>query len=170
MTTTRPTADEHDEYYSAYTGRVPEGRITDLMDSQIAEFRAVLDRVSESDAGVLHDPYTWTIKQVVGHMIDVERVFSYRALRWASGDHRPIIGMDQNPWVDNTDYETPSLASLVDELELCRRANICLFRRLKETAWDERGEADGNVMTVRAAAYCLVGHISHHLEIIATRV
>lgn len=166
----RPELTEHLEYFSLYIDRVPDGPIVDLMESQISNFRDVLDPIDESSANVLHAPYTWTIKQVVGHLIDVERVFAYRALRFASNDLRPILGMEQNDWVDNTDYESPSLRLLCDELEACRRANLFLFKRLKPDCWDLGGKADGNHMTVRAAAYCLVGHITHHLDIIKSRL
>ena len=165
-----PDRSEYAEYYGTYIDRVPDGNITEYLDSQIAEFRKVLDSIDESTASVLHEPYTWTIKQVVGHLIDAERVFGYRALRFASGDTRPIIGMEQNPWVDNSDYNTPTLAQLTEELEHSRRANLCFFRRIKPEAWDRKAAADGNDMTVRALAYCLVGHIIHHLEIIKSRV
>ncbi|MEM7455765.1 MAG: DinB family protein [Planctomycetota bacterium] len=166
----RPDASEHAEYYSLYINRVPDGDIREHLLNQIEEFRTVLDGIEEDDACVLHEPYTWTIKQVVGHLIDVERVFGYRALRFGSGDVRPIPGMEQNDWVDNTDYESPSLKFLTDELVHSRHANICFFVRLKPDAWDSRAEADGNEMTVRALAYCLVGHITHHLEIIKKRL
>lgn len=166
----RPAKNEYAKYYGTYIDRVPDGNIIEQLDSQIAKFRNVLDRIDEDEASVLHEPYTWTIKQVVGHLIDVERVFGYRALRFASGDDRPILGMEQNPWVDNTDYETPTLAVLTDELEYSRRANLSFFKRLKQDGWDRKGAADGNEMTVRAVAYCLVGHIIHHLEIVKSRL
>lgn len=169
-TNTPPTESEHAEYFGLYIGRVPTGDILEHLQRQIAEFRGVLDSIDEPTAGILHGTYTWTIKQVVGHLIDVERVFGYRALRFASGDERPILGMEQNPWVQNTDYDSPTLSSLVDELEYSRRANLSFFKRIKLEAWDRRGVVDGNEMTVRAVAYCLVGHIIHHLDIIHRRI
>ncbi len=165
-----PAKNEYAPYYGLYIARVPDGNIVSHFESQIGEFRAVLNAIDEFAANVLHGPYTWTIKQVVGHLIDAERVFGYRVLRFGSGDSRPIIGMEQNPWVDNTDYRTPRLAELVEEWEYSRRANLCFFRRLRPDAWDWKGTADGNEITVRALAYCLVGHIIHHLEIIKLRV
>lgn len=165
----RPAENEYAEYYAGYIGRVPDGDIVEILESQIADFRSLLDGIAEADACVLHEPYTWTIKQAVGHMIDTERVFSYRGLRWASGDSTPIPGFEQNEWVDATDWGSPTLAQLVDELEHCRRANVCMFRRLKPEAWDGGGPADGKKMTTRAVAYCLAGHIIHHTEIIKKR-
>jgi hypothetical protein len=165
-----PATDEYAEYYGNYIKLVPDGNIIDLMESQIQEMRDVLGSINEDEASVFHEPYTWTIKQVVGHMIDVERVFGYRALRFGCRDLRPILGMEQNPWVENTDYETPQIAALLEELEYSRLANLCFFKRLKPDAWGLRGVADGKEVTVRAIAYILVGHIIHHLDIIKKRV
>ncbi len=166
----RPETDEFAEYYGLYIGLVPDGNIVDLMKSQVVEIESLFENISEADASILHSPYTWTIKQVVGHLIDVERVFAYRALRFASADNRPILGMEQNPWVDNTDYESPTLKSLVEELVACRKANQLFFARLQPATWNLKGPADGNEMSVRALAYCLVGHIIHHTEIVKNRV
>ena len=166
----RPEPNEHAEYFGLYISHVPEGDIREFLKTQISEFRSVLDAIAEGDACILHEPYTWTIKQVVGHLIDVERVFGYRALRFGCGDLRPIHGMEQNEWVDHTDYETPTLRQLNEELELSRRANIMFFDRLKPEAWDNRAEADGNIMSVRALAYCIVGHVTYHLKIIESRL
>ena len=166
----RPDKSEYAEYYGNYINLVSDAEILNQLASQIGEFRNVLDSISEDQASVLHEPYTWTIKQVVGHLIDVEKVFGYRALRFGSGDVRPILGMEQDSWVDYTDYETPTLEALVEELEYSRKANLCFFKRLKPEAWNSQGTADGNEITVRALAYILVGHIIHHLDIVKQRV
>ena len=171
QTAIRPPLDtEYAEYFGLYIGRVPDGDIVDYLELQIAEFRKVLDSIDEKTAETLHQPYTWTIKQVVGHLIDVERVFGYRALRFSTGDVRPILGMEHDAWVAATDYQTPTLTALTDELEYARRANLCFFRRIKPEAWDETGTADEKQITVRAIAYILVGHIIHHLEIVKSRI
>ena len=165
-----PTDGEYAEYFGLYIGRVPDGDIVQFLELQTGQFQEVLGSIDEQTASVLHAPYTWTIKQVVGHLIDVERVFGYRALRFASGDERPILGMEQDSWVAHTDYVTPTLAALTEELGYSRRANHCFFKRIEAEAWDRKGTADGNEMTVRALAYCLVGHVTHHLEIIKSRL
>ncbi len=165
-----PTDSEYAEYYGLYIGRVPDGDIVEYLEMQTGQFREVLGAIDEQAAGIVHPPYTWTIKQVVGHLIDGERVFGYRALRFASGDERPILGMEQDSWVAHTDYVTPTLAELTEELRYSRLANLCFFKRIEAEAWDRRGTADGKEMTVRALAYCLVGHVTHHLEIIKSRL
>ena len=169
-TATRPATTEHAEYYGRYIDLVPDGDILELLENQIAEFTDVLNSVSEEQAGVLHEPYTWTIKQVVGHLIDVEKVFGYRAHRFACNDLRPILGMEQNDFVDGLDYESPLLSDLAVELKCSRRSNCYFLKRVPEGAWNRTGTADGNVISVRAAAYILVGHVTHHLEIIRKRL
>lgn len=169
-TTTRPEAEEYAPYYGLYINRVPPGDIIDQLENQISEFSDVLNSVSEEQACVLHDPYTWTIKQVVGHMIDCEKVFGYRAHRFACNDLRPILGMEQNDFVDNLDYDLPLLSDMAIELKCSRRSNLLFFKRIPENAWSRTGVADGNTISVRAIAYILVGHIIHHLEIIKQRV
>ena len=166
----RPSAAEYAEYYGLYIKRVPDGDILTLLENQIAEFTGALSAVTEAQAGVLHTPYTWTIKQVVGHLIDVEKVFGYRAHRFACNDLRPIIGMEQNDFVDNLDYKSTPLSDLVIELKCSRRSNLYFLKRIPPTAWSRTGTADGKTMSVRAIAYCLVGHVTHHLEIIEKRL
>ena len=168
--TPRPQENEFAEYYGRYINRVPEGDLVEILESQLTYVKSLLNNVGESDSNVVHPPYTWTIRQVVGHIIDVERVFAYRALRWASADSRSIIGMEQDDWVANTDWSTPSLSSLRDEFLLCREANLHMFKRLAPESWNRGGQADGGFMTVRAAAHCMAGHLIHHGIIIESRL
>jgi DinB superfamily len=166
----RPTTDEYFEYYATYINQVPDGDILQLAERQVSEMREFLGGISEAESMVVHPPYTWTIKQVVGHMIDAERIFADRLHRISSGDPQPQPGMDQDPYVANHDYEEPTLQVLLEELLLCRQANLLLIRRLKPTAWDVRGVASGYTFTVRALVWILVGHITHHLKIVRKRI
>jgi DinB superfamily len=166
----RPSNDEAFEYYFTYIRLVLPGNIIELAKKQIDELQVLFRDVPEAVAMKLHAPYTWTIKQVVGHMIDAERIFADRLHRFACGDFQPLPGMEQEPYVANCDYESPSLASLVDELCLCRQANVLLLRRLRPEVWSNRGIASGNPVTVRALACILVGHVNYHLEIVRKRL
>lgn len=165
-----PALDEYFEFYAGYVSQVPEGNLVSLAEAQITEMGDFFQNVAESQAVVLHAPYTWTIKQVVGHLIDTDRVFADRMHRFASADFQPLNGMDQNLYVENHDYKTPSLASLVEELLLGRRANVLLLRRIQPAAWDRRGVASDHTITVRALAYIQVGHITYHLKILKKRL
>lgn len=165
-----PQRDEYFEYYAKYVDRVPEGDIRVLLDEQVRTLRELFDGVSETTASIVHPPSTWTLKQVVGHLIDAERIFAERLHHFAMGDLQPLPGMNQEEYVAHADYETPSLATLVDELVLLRQANALLLRRLKPTDLAARGEASGHPVTVRALAWMLVGHIEHHLTIVRRRL
>ncbi|MBC7966717.1 MAG: DinB family protein [Fuerstia sp.] len=166
----RPSPDEYFEFYRKYVDQVPDGDLLTQMDAHVPELRSFFSNVAESDAVICHAPYTWTIKQVVGHMIDSERVFAERLHRFASGDLQPVPGIDQDIYVAGNDYETPALQSLVEELLLCRQANVLLVRRIKPQAWDNRGIASDHPVTVRAQAWILVGHINHHMRIVRQRL
>jgi DinB superfamily len=166
----RPNADEYFEYYANYINQVLDGDFFQMFENQVGELKTFFATVTEKEASVLHAPYTWTIKQVVGHLIDAERIFANRLHRFACGDLQPLAGMEQDPYVENSDYEKPTLKSLLDELLLLRQANILLLRRVKPSAWDNRGVASNHPITVRALAYILIGHINHHMRIFRKRL
>lgn len=166
----RPAPQEYDPYYGRYVDLVPEGDVCDLLKQQIAEFEGVLGAIPEEQSTVLHPPYTWTIRQAVGHLIDVEKMFGNRAHRFACNDVRPMLGMEQNDYVDNLDYNEPTLADLAIELKCTRRSNLLFLKRIPRPAWDRTGTVDSNPISVRAIAYTLAGHVTHHLEIIKRRV
>ncbi len=166
----RPVAEEYAPYYGQYIRLVPDGGILDLLENQIATLVDAFRVVPEDQEVVLHPPHTWTIRQVAGHMIDVEKVFGYRAHRFACNDLRPIPGMEQNDWVKNLNYKVTSLKELAVELQCARRANLLFLKRIPKESWDRTGAADGNTLSVRAVAYILVGHVTHHLSIIERRL
>ena len=166
----RPPASEYAPYYGKYIDLVPAQEILAQLKSQRDETVAFLRSIPESQAGVLHEPYTWTIRQVVGHLTDGERVFGYRALRIARGDATPLPGFDENAYAAAAESDGVSLAGLVDEFEAVRRANLLLFQHLPVEAWNRRGVASGQSLTVRALAYAIVGHARHHLAIVRKRL
>ncbi len=165
----KPESDEYAEYYEPYMQLVGESDLLVALDDQIAEFNGTLD-ISESEAEVSHEPYTWTIKQVVGHLIDNERVFAYRAMRFAVADPIELPGYEQDDYVANSDYQTVTLQQLKDEFVQLRKSNLLMLRRIRPAAWNNRGTSDGREMTVRAIACLLVGHVRHHLQIVGDRL
>jgi hypothetical protein len=165
-----PRPDESFEFYATYIRLVPNDDLLETGTVQIEELTNLLEIINEKTASQLHAPYTWTIKQVIGHMIDTERIFANRLHRFACGDLQPLPGMEQEPYVSNCDYDSPRLDVLIDELCCLRRANIHLMRRLKPNQWDNRGVASGHPVTVRALGYMLVGHVTYHLQIIQKRI
>ncbi|MCC6507542.1 MAG: DinB family protein [Pirellulaceae bacterium] len=167
---TRPKADEYFEYYDTYISKVPDGNIVEQLRDQVAEIEALFRPISEEVAQQIHPPYTWTIKQVMGHLIDTERIFADRLHKFAMGETQAQPGMDQDVYVASADYGSVTLSALVDELVHCRRANSLLVQRLTEEAWNRRGTASGHAVTVRALAWMLVGHVIHHAQIVTIRL
>lgn len=166
----RPQPGEYLDYFETYISFVPEEDIVSTAKAQIADIEALLDEVPDDQQLVLHAPYTWTIKQVVGHCIDTERIFAYRFARFAAGDTESLPGFDQDAYVANTDYNAIELASLIEELATTRRSNVQLMARQTPETMLRTGVADGKNMTVRAAAYVMVGHIRYHWKIMRNRL
>lgn len=165
----RPEANEHDPYYSRYIDLVPDGEIVTTLETQIGDTIALVNTVSEERAGESYQPGKWTIKEVIGHLSDTERIMSYRALRIARGDQRPIEGFDQDPYVQNGHFDRLTLPTLMDELQTVRQASLALLRPLDSTAWTRRGTANNAEITVRALAYIMAGHELHHRRILKDR-
>lgn len=166
----RPIAGEYLDYFDAYISLVGDGSILEILEKQISMIPASMAAVPDDQIDCLHQPYTWTIKQVIGHCIDTERIFGYRACRFAAGDSTPVPGFDQDTYVDNTDYQDVTLGELTNELVLVRQANLAMLQRQTPETWMCNGTADGKNMTVRAAAYVMAGHILHHFKIIEARL
>jgi hypothetical protein len=166
----RPETTEYAAFFGTYIDLVPEADILPAMHDQLPEVLGFLRGVPEAQANVCHPPYTWTVKEVVGHLTDGERVFGYRALRFARGDTAPLAAFDENPYVKAAAYARLALADVVSEYEAARRSNLWLFRNLPDTAWARSGTAGGNPVTVRALAYIIVGHTRHHTAILRKRL
>ena len=166
----RPAPTEFAPYYAKYVDRVPEEDIRPVLAAQLDEVLALLRPVPEATGDVRHPPYTWTVKEVVGHLIDCERVFGYRALRFARGDATPLPGFDENAYAREGGYDRVRLADLVSEFEAVRRSHVWLFRNLPAAAWERAGEANGNRVTVRGLAYIIAGHVRHHGAILRKRL
>ncbi|HMP79697.1 MAG TPA: DinB family protein, partial [Pirellulaceae bacterium] len=126
--------------------------------------------ITDDTANSVHPPFTWSIKQVVGHLIDCERVFGYRAARFAAGDDTPLPSFDENLMVAEMDYQQVPLPELIDEWRDLRRANLRFYQRLSPQHWERRGDSAGNALSVRAIGFILVGHTIHHLKIIRQRL
>src|SRR5206468_2195592 len=140
-------------FYHGYIELVPEEDVLAALEGQLADALALLRAVSEAEAGRRHPPYTWSVKEVVGHLTDAERVFGYRALRFARGDTTPLPGFDENAYVRAGTFDRVGLPDLVDEFEALRRSHLGFFRNLDGAAWARTGEANGSAVSVRALAY-----------------
>ena len=170
MKTIRPGAGEHAPYYGKYIDLVPDGDIVEQLKSQRENIVACLRSIPESHSTILHPPYTWTIRQVVGHLTDGERIFGYRALRIARGDATALPGFDENEYARAPEFARVSLAQLVNEFDAVRRSTIALFENLAPESWSRTGHANNYPVSVRALAYITVGHTIHHAGIVRKRL
>lgn len=166
----RPTADEYAKYYDTYVSKVPEADILSAFEEDFTPTSAMLKSIDESGSLVLHTPYTWTFREVLGHIIDGERVFVFRALWFARGDERPQWGFDQDDFDKTAKYKRLPFADLVDEFLHLRRSTILFFKSLPEEAWQRRGVASENRVSVNALAYMTLGHGRHHFDIMKKRL
>jgi len=166
VTIAPPQADEYNEYYSRYISLVPPHDILVTLERQLPETVKFLRSIEEDRAGYRYAPDKWSIKQVVGHLADTERVFAYRALRISRNDPTPIEGFEQDDYVRYGPFEHCRLADLSLEFEHIRHATLDLFRQLDAEAWMRRGVANNNEVSVRAIAYILAGHELHHRSIL----
>ena len=159
-----PATDEYAPFYADYVQRAAQRNgIYAALSHQIDELHAALDSLSEPQACFKPGPQEWSIKEVMGHLNDVERVFSYRLLRVSRNDATPLPGFEQEDFVSAAGFDRYSLADLVDEFEYLRRANIIAIEHMTEEAIDCRGTASGYTVSARALIYMLVGHVDHHM-------
>jgi hypothetical protein len=162
VTTVRPAKTEYAPYYEKYVSLVPDEDVLVSLDQQLAETLILLRGVSENHGTFRYEPSKWSMKEVLGHIIDTERIMSYRALRIARSDRSPLSGFEQDDYVKNGGFDQRSVASLAREFEQVRRASISLFRNLDPEAWERRGVANNAEVSVRALAYIIAGHELHH--------
>ena len=166
----RPGPDEHDQYYSRYISRVPDG--VDLL-AVLAEQRdataTLLSKVPVDRRSFRYAPGKWSVKEVVGHLSDTERIMAYRALRIARADATPLPGFEENDYVPPARFDELGLDQLAEEWVAVRQASLAMFRNLPAEAWTRRGTANGSQVSVRALAYIIAGHELHHLETLRTR-
>jgi hypothetical protein len=158
----KPEATEHAEYYSRYVRLVPEGDIVATLEAQTPKFVGFLRGIPEAKGSHRYAPGKWSVKEMIGHMIDGERIFAYRLLRFARGDKNALPGFEQDDYVRTAGHDSARLSDLIDEFELVRKANLLMLKQLDEAAWTRTGTASGNEISVRALAYVLAGHVEHH--------
>jgi hypothetical protein len=165
----RPSADEYAPFYAGYVAQVPEGDIVEALIGGAEIAAALLSDVDEATASKAYAPGKWTLKEVVLHCADAERIFSYRALRFARGDATNLPGWDEKAYTPMSGAAVRPLESVLDELESVREATVTLFANLPSEAWTRRGKANNYDVSVRALAWITTGHLLHHLGVIQDR-
>jgi len=165
----RPAAGEYAPYFERYVGRVPEGDVLPVLERQRSELRAAFSGVSEERGGFRYAPGKWTVRELLGHVIDTERIFAYRALCIARGEAAPLPGFEQDPYVANAGHDRWTLAELLDDFDSVRRSNLAMLTHLDDAAVRRVGTSSGHATSVRAIAYILAGHVRHHLGVLAEK-
>jgi hypothetical protein len=161
------------EYHIAFEGYVAKARsvrdVTGKLGEQLEEVEALLRPLDVSRHLHRYAVGKWSVKEVLGHMTDTERIFAYRLLRFARADQTPVPGFDENLYVASADFDKCDWDELLDEFTLVRRASILLLRHLPEAAWLRAGVSNRHALSVRALAFIMIGHVEHHLAIIRER-
>ena len=163
----RPTSDEHAPYYGKYIALVPDDEM-DIVHHLADQHHESVDvlRKAKGRGDFSYAQGKWTIKEVVGHMCDTERVMAYRALRFGRGDTTELPGFDQDPYVATANFNSRSMDDLLAELWSVRAATLSLAKHLPKEALNRRGTAGGNPVTVRALLYIIAGHERHHMAVL----
>lgn len=167
--TIRPETSEYASDFEKYVSLVPAGDVVDTLNSQLDGTLSTLRGITEEQADSRYAEGKWSIKELLGHIIDAERIFGYRALRFARGDQTPLSGFEQDDYVAGGNFGERRMSDLIEEFEHIRRANLLLFRHLNTEAWMRSGAANDNQISVRALAHIIAGHEAHHMRILRER-
>ena len=166
---TKPAADEYFHDFETYIRLTPEGDIIETLQTQFDAAPELIAQIPADTENFAYADGKWTVKELLGHIVDAEHIMGYRARRIARGDTTPIEGFEQDDYIAGGNFNTRTLDSLLTEFQTVRLANILLLRSLDEEAWLRRGTASGKGITVRALAHILAGHVTHHANILRER-
>ncbi|MBO6525354.1 MAG: DinB family protein [Balneolaceae bacterium] len=161
-----PESTEYAHFYSTYVELVEKANIITTLNNLMHEVYTLMNSVSGDKAYFRYAPEKWTLKEVLGHMIETERLFSYRAFAISRGDKKPLPGMDQNEYMEGNNYNNRTLANLSNEYLAVRVSTIHLLGSMTKEMIAQQGNASGTDVTVRALAFIIAGHDIHHLNII----
>lgn len=162
----RPEAGEFAEYYGKYIAKVPGTDVPGILESERRQMSRLFAGRSEREGNYRYAPDKWTVKEILGHVTDAERIFTYRALRIGRGDETSLASFEQDDYVKNGGFAARTLADLVEEFDAVRGASISLFRSFDDAAWGRRGVASQKEVTVRALGFITAGHQIHHRMIL----
>ncbi|MBC8053052.1 MAG: DinB family protein [Sphingobacteriaceae bacterium] len=164
----RPQPDEYGAFYKRYIDTVGDDIFKELTD-QLINFPQFLRNIPVEKISYAYAEGKWTIKELLGHLIDTERIMAYRLLRFARNDSTSLPGFEENDYVKNAHFAELDFALLIEEFEAVRKANLYLFKSLNEEELNRKGEASNNPLSVRALLFIIVGHIKHHQQVLEER-
>jgi len=162
----KPDESEYHPYYTRYTKLVPDGHILDILEYQLVTVLEIFNTIEDKKALYRYAENKWSIKELLGHLIDTERVFLYRALCISRQDKKELPGYDQNSYVENAHFDEQSLNDLLEQFEITRTGFIKFYKSLSTEKWRTVGTADGKKLSVRSIAYIMAGHVIHHLRVL----
>ena len=165
----KPETSEYAAFYEKYVALVPGADVVSALEAQRLQTAQLLSACSERDGNFRYAPDKWTMKEVIGHLTDSERIFTYRALRIARADATPLSGFEQDDYVRAAGCARRQLREVAEEFALVRAATVALYRSLDDEAWARRGVANKNEITVRALAFITAGHELHHRHLLEER-
>jgi DinB family protein len=165
----RPEPTEYIPYYEKYISLVPEEDILRTLAEQLTEVRAFVQAIPEERGGYRYAPGKWSVREVLDHLTDVERIYGYRAFCFARGEKKPLPGVEVDDYAAESGADGLSLRQVLEEFESVRRSTLAMLRRFSEEAWLRTGTASDDPVSVRALAYILAGHVRHHLGILRER-
>lgn len=165
----RPARGEYAEYYQRYLDKIPDAPdAVALLERQLADIRR-LAGLSAGQAASRYAPGKWSVRQVVGHVSDTERIFAYRLLRALRGDQTPLQGFDENRYVDTANFDDRTMADLAGELAAVRTATLALLTSLDPARLEATTVANGATVSVRALAFIIAAHTAHHFQLLSER-
>jgi uncharacterized damage-inducible protein DinB len=165
----RPTESEYPNYYQPYVKLVPDGGIVQTLQENLLAVVKLFEGISEEDGLHRYAPGKWSVKEVLGHIIDTERIMSYRLMRAARGDQTPLAGFNENDYVQAAQTNSLSTEAILEDFKATRNASITLIQNTPVDAWANKGNANGMEITTRAIAYIIAGHEMHHRKIVEER-
>jgi len=165
----KPEQNEYPAYYGRYIKLIEDDDVLTVLDRQKNEMTHLLNSIGEEAAGFRYAPDKWSIKEVIGHVMDVEHVFSYRALRFARKDQTPLPEFDQDEYIKSANFDSRTLIGLSDEYSAVRECTRTLFAGFDDSMYNRQGIASGQTFSVRAVAYIIAGHELHHISVLKNK-
>ena len=162
----KPAIGDYPAYYANYINLIEEGSLQEILLKQLEEMTALISNVNEEQANYRYAEGKWTLKEVIGHIADTERIMAYRLLRFARGDQTALAGYDDNSYVIEAAFHARSIPDLLEEFTAVRHSTISLIKNLPEKSWNRKGIANNGEISVAALAYIIAGHELHHRRII----
>lgn len=162
----RPQASEYPAYFESYLAKLPAGELLDLLESQWEHLGCLLEELDDDSADYRYAEGKWSVKEVLGHLLDAERIFAYRLLRVARGDTTPLPGFDENAYVAAAGFGARPLESLLEEYDLVRGHTLALLRGLDADSFARMGTSNGKPVSARALAWLIAGHEHHHMSVL----